>query len=214
MRTILIADDHTLFREALVNLLKTDPRFEVVGQAATGQEAVAQHRELSPDIVILDVHMPGRGGLDTIEEIKRRDARTKILMVTAHREDDYAIRCLRLGADGYLTKDQPVDQLVAGLVTISGGGKVIGPRLAEQMAMYLDVEGGRPLHAKLSNRELEVLQMIASGKTVSAIADELALSVKTVSTYRGRILEKMNMSNNAELMRYALQEGLADELPR
>ena len=213
MLSILIADDHTLFRQALVSLLDADPRFQVVGQAATGQEAVAMHRELAPDLVVLDVHMPGRGGLETIEEIKRRSAKTKVLMVTMHREDDYAIRCLRVGADGYLTKDQAAEQLLEGLVTIAAGGKLIGPRLAEQMALYLDVEAGRPLHAKLSNRELEVLQMIASGKTVSAIADELALSVKTISTYRGRILEKMNMSNNAELMRYALLEGLADELP-
>lgn len=213
MLRILIADDHTLFREALVGLLDADPRFHIVGQAGTGQEAVAMNRELSPDIVVLDVHMPGRGGLETIEEIKRHNSRTKVLMVTMHREDDYAIRCLRVGADGYLTKDQATENLLAGLMTIAGGGKLIGPKLAEQMALYLDVEAGRPLHAKLSNRELEVLRMIASGKTVSAIAEELVLSVKTISTYRGRILEKMNMSNNAELMHYGLQEGLVDEFP-
>ena len=212
MLEILIADDHRLFREALVGLIEGDARFKVIGEAATGQEAIALHRELSPDIVVLDVHMPGRGGLETIEEIKRRNSKTRVLMVTMHQEDDYAVRCLRAGADGYLTKDQAAEELIQGLVTVGTGHKLIGPRLAEQMALYLDVEAGQPLHAKLSNREMEVLRMIASGKTVSAIGDELSLSVKTVSTYRRRILEKMNMSNNAELMRYALQEGLADEL--
>ncbi|MDX1643334.1 MAG: response regulator transcription factor [Thermoanaerobaculia bacterium] len=211
MLRILIADDHAMFREALVNLLEDDSRFEVVGQAATGQEAVARHRELEPDLVILDVNMPGRGGLETIEEIKRRDPQTKILMVTMHREDDYAIRCLKAGADGYLTKDKATRALIEGIVKIAGGGKLISSDLAEKLALYLDVDAGRPLHAKLSNRELEVLRLLAVGKTVSEIADELALSVKTISTYRGRILEKMNLRNNAELMRYALQHGLVDD---
>lgn len=211
MLRILIADDHAMFREALVNLLEGDSRFEVVGQASTGQEATALHRELEPDLVILDVNMPGRGGLETIEEIKRRDPRTRILMVTMHREDDYAIRCLKAGADGYLTKDKAAQELIEGIVKIAGGSKLISGDLAEKLALYLDVDAGRPLHAKLSNRELEVLRLIAVGKTVSEIGDELALSVKTISTYRGRILEKMNLRNNAELMRYALQHGLVEE---
>lgn len=211
MLRILIADDHAMFREAVVSLLEDDSRFEVVGQAATGQEAIALNRDLEPDFVILDVNMPGRGGLETIEEIKRRDPRTKILMVTMHREDDYAIRCLKAGADGYLTKDKAAQELIEGIGRIAGGSKLISSDLAEKLALYLDVDAGRPLHAKLSNRELEVLRLIAVGKTVSEIAEELSLSVKTISTYRGRILEKMNLRNNAEMMRYALQHGLVDE---
>jgi DNA-binding NarL/FixJ family response regulator len=198
-----------MFREALAALLRSaSPPVTVVGQAGTSEEVLDAVRQSSPDTVILDLAMPGRGGLDTIAEIKRLFPTVKILVLTVHPEDHVAIRCLRAGADGYLTKEQAATELLTALRQLDRHRKYIGPGLAERLAVSLERgQRGAP-HDILSDREFQVLQMIALGKSVSAIAEELHLSVKTISTYRARILEKMELRNNAELMRYAIEENL------
>lgn len=207
MTRILIADDHTIFREGIKRILEKTDGFEVVAEASTGSEALDKAHTLHPDVVLLDVSMPGPGGIETARELKRREPRLHVLMLTVHPEDYYAIRCLREGVDGYLTKDVAPEQLVQAIRKVQSGGKYVGPLLAERLAMSLG-GGEKPPHESLSERELEVLRRIGSGKSVSDIANELSLSVKTISTYRSRILMKMNMRNNAELMLYVLHEGL------
>jgi two-component system invasion response regulator UvrY len=209
MVTILIADDHTLFREGLKRILEQSDGLRVAGEAATGEEAVELARRLRPDVVLLDVSMPGRGGIETAQELKRRLPGVRILMLTVHPEDHFAVRCLREGADGYMTKDAAPAQLLAAIHKVRAGGKYVTPALAERLATSLETGFGRMPHEGLSERELQVMRLIAAGRTASAIAAELHLSVKTVSTYRTRILEKMAMKNNAEIMRYAFEIGLA-----
>ena len=207
MIKVLIADDHQLFRQGLRNLLELE-RIEVVAEASTGPETLEEARRTKPDIVLLDVAMPGRGALETMQSLKDHDARVKILMLTGHPEDHYAIRCLKAGADGYLTKDNASEQLVAAIRRVNGGGKYISSQLAEQLALSLTNDLGVAPHEGLSDREFQVMQRIASGETVSEIADALCLSVKTISTYRTRVLRKLNLRNNAEIMQYAMREDL------
>ncbi len=210
MIRILVADDHTMFREGLKRVLEAEPNMEVVGEASNGQETLEKAKQTRPDIVLLDVSMPGRGGLETAQDLKKRNPDTRILMLSAHPEDHYAIRCLKGGADGYMTKDQAAERLIQAILKIRGGGKYVSAALAEQMAFSLQTELGRAPHETLSDREFQVMRMIASGQTVSEIADELCLSVKTVSTYRARILQKMKFRNNAEIMQYALKQSLVE----
>nr|XP_061810383.1 response regulator GacA-like [Nerophis lumbriciformis] len=173
-----------MFREGLKSVFAAEQSFIVVGEASNGQETLEMARETNPDIVLLDVSMPGRGGLETARDLKQRNPAVHILMLSAHPEDHYAIRCLKGGADGYMTKDKASDELIQAIYRIRTGGKYVSSALAEHMAFSLqsDVEG--PLHESLSDREFQVLRMIAGGRTVSEIAEELFLSVKTVSTYR------------------------------
>ncbi|HVT60328.1 MAG TPA: response regulator transcription factor [Thermoanaerobaculia bacterium] len=208
MIKVLIADDHVIFREGLKRILETALGIEVVAEAASGEEALQRAWDSSPNVVLLDVSMPGRGGIETVQEFKRRDSKIKILMLTAHPEDHFAVRCLREGADGYVTKNAAPEQLVAALRKIANGGKYVSPSLAERLAFNLDASFERPEHERLSARELQVLLLISAGMTASAIAVDLHLSVKTVSTYRARILEKMHMKTNAEIMHYAIELGL------
>jgi DNA-binding NarL/FixJ family response regulator len=210
MIRILVADDHTLFREGLKKVLEAERNMEVVGEASNGQETLEKAKETRPDIVLLDVSMPGRGGLETAQDLKKRVPGTRILMLSAHPEDHYAIRCLKGGADGYMTKDQAAERLIHAITKIRTGGKYVSSTLAEQMAFSLETELGRPPHESLSDREFQVMRMIASGQTVSEIGVELCLSVKTVSTYRARILQKMKFRNNAEIMQYALKQSLVE----
>ncbi len=208
MVKLLIADDHTLFREGVKRILEQESGFIVAGEAATGEEAVQEAIRCRPDVVLLDVSMPGRGGIETAQELKRRCPGVRILMLTFHPEDHFAVRCLREGADGFLTKDIAPSDLLAAIRKVRGGGKYVTPSLAERLATSLETGFGRMPHESLSEREFEVMRLIAAGRTASAIAEELHLSVKTVSTYRTRILEKMGMANNAEIMRYAFENGL------
>ncbi len=210
MIRILIADDHTMFREGLKSVFAAEESFVVVGEAANGQETLEMAKKTAPDVVLLDVSMPGRGGLEIAQDLKKRNSDTHILMLSALPEDHYAIRCLKGGADGYMTKDKASDELIKAIHRIRTGGKYISPALAEQLAFSLQSDLGRPLHETLSDREFQVLRMIASGRTVSEIAAELVLSVKTVSTYRARILQKMKLRNNAEIMQYGIKEGLVE----
>jgi len=207
---VLIADDHAIFRAGLRKILEESGEVTVVAEAATGEEALDRARHSRPDVAVLDVSMPGRGGLETVQELKRRSTQSKILVLTMHSEDSFAVRCLREGADGYLTKDAPADQLLAAIKKVWAGGKYISPALAERLASFLDINSDRPLHEKLSHREFQVMLLIGKGRTASEIAAELHLSVKTVSTYRSRILEKMGMRTNSEIMRYVIAAGLED----
>lgn len=208
MIRVLIADDHAIVREGLKRILADDPSVETIAEASDGQEAARLARKTKPDVVLLDISMPHRSGIDALAEIQAASANTRILILSMHPEDQYAIRCLREGADGYLTKESAPELLLNAIRKIHSGGKYVSPTLAEQLALNLQVEYESAPHEALSDRELQVLVMIGAGNAVSHIADKLCVSTKTVSTYRARILEKMNMENNAQLMRYAIDNSL------
>ena len=204
MIKVLIADDHAVVLEGLKQILSETPDIIVSAQATNGQEVLDKIRSNNVDVVVLDIAMPGRSGLDTLMHIKRERPSLPVLVLSVHPEDQYAVRVLKAGAYGYLTKDSAPDQLVAAIRKVVTGGKYVSPSLAEKLAFDLESDSGKPLHETLSDREYEVLCMIALGKTVKEIADKLSLSVKTISTYRARILEKMKMKNNAELTHYVI----------
>jgi DNA-binding NarL/FixJ family response regulator len=160
------------------------------------------------DVVILDISMPGRGGLEILKQLKSELPKIHVLVLTMHPEDQYAIRVFKAGASGYLTKESAPEQLVAAIRKVARGGKYVSPHLAEKLAYDLETSSDKPLHETLSDREYQVMRMIASGKTVGNMAEELSLSVKTISTYRARILKKMKMKNNAELTHYVIRKNL------
>ena len=205
---VLVADDHAVVREGLKRILTQDEGIRVVAEAEDGAAALARAREVSPDIVVLDMSMPGRGGLETLQELKRLWPDVGVLVLSMHPEDQYAVRVLREGADGYLSKETAAEELINALRKIHGGGKYVSATLAERLALTVERGFEGPPHERLSTREFQVMLLLAEGKTVTQIADELHLSVKTISTYRARVLEKMGMKNNAELMHYAIEEGI------
>lgn len=207
---VLIADDHAVFRRGLRETLAEAFSRVTFGEAGTAQETLEQVRRQDWDVVILDISMPGKSGLDILDDLKRLRPRMPILLLSMHPEQQFARRALKSGAAGYLTKDSVTDELKEAVKKIVGGGKYVSATLAEKLAVDLRQGADTPLHELLSDREFQVLRMIASGKTVKDIAEDLSLSVKTVSTYRGRILEKTGMKTNAELIRYALQSQLVD----
>lgn len=209
---ILLVDDHPIMRQGIRQTLADGVEIGEIGEAATAQEALDLVRQREWDAVILDIGLPGRGGLELLKDIKREAPRLPVLILSMHSEDQYAVRAVRAGAAGYLTKESAADRLVDAIRKIATGGRYISPELAERLASELTVDPSRPRHASLSDREFDVLRLIASGLTVGEIASRLSLSVKTVSTYRARVLEKMRLKNNAELMQYALTERLL-ELP-
>ncbi len=208
MIRVLLADDHTIFRQGVLRLFKDVPTLDVVAEASTGPETLAAALEHEPDVVLLDISMPGRGASETLQELKRRVPKVRVLMLTAQPEDHYAIRLLKQGASGYITKDTPVDELVAAVRKVAQGGRYITPELAERIAFSIGPEAELKPHHQLSDREYQVLVLICSGKTPTQIAEELNLSVKTISTYRSRILVKMGFKNNAEMLVYGVREGL------
>lgn len=210
MIKILIADDHPIVRQGLKQILSEEPDLEVSGEAQNSQEVLELVRKQDWDIVILDITMPGRGGLDVLKELKHLRPKLPVLILSMHPEDQYTIRALKAGAAGYLTKESCSEELVKAIQKILKGGKYISSSLAEKLAFTLEVDRLKPLHEQLSDREYQVMCMIASGKTVTKIAQELSLSVKTISTYRSRIPGKMRMENNAELTHYAIKKGLVD----
>src|SRR5580658_8306879 len=208
MTRILVADDHPLLRSGLRQVLSQEPDLTVAGEAENSEQVLQQISERDWDIVVLDITMPGRGGLDVLREIRRQRPELPVLVLSMHSEDQFAVRVIKAGANGYLSKETAGTELVTAIRKVLTGKKYVSPNLAEMLADALDSDIARPLHASLSDREFQVLCQIASGKTVSQIAQETSLSVKTVSTYRSRVLEKMKMRNNSELTRYALQNGL------
>ena len=208
MIKILIADDHAIVRRGLKNIVADDGRMQVVGEARNGSELINQVRETAADVVILDISMPGRNGLETLKDIKRERPNLPVIILSIHPEDQYAVRALKAGAAGYMTKESAPEELVEAIKKACGGGRYISPQVAELLAEYVETNVTGETHKSLSDREFEVFLMLASGKTVGQIAASLNLSVKTVSTYRTRILEKMRMETNAELTRYALDYKL------
>jgi two-component system, NarL family, invasion response regulator UvrY len=207
---VLIADDHAVFRRGLRETLAEIFLKATFGEAKTAQETVELVRRHHWDVVILDISMPGKTGLDILDELKRLRPRLPILLLSMHPEEQFARRALKAGAAGYLTKESVPEELKEAVRKVVAGGRYVSATLAEKLAVDLREGADTPLHELLSDREFQVLRMIASGKTVKDIAEELSLSIKTVSTYRARILEKSGMKTNAELIRYALQSQLVD----
>ncbi|MEL6610973.1 MAG: response regulator transcription factor [Bacteroidota bacterium] len=210
MIRVHIADDHAIVRRGLVDIINEAIDLSVSGEAADGNTLIALLRETGCDVVVLDLSMPGVSGLDLIKHLKGEYPKLPLLVLSAHPEDQYAVRVLRAGASGYLTKESALSDLVRAIRRVASGGRYVTPALAETLLTHLDSEPGQALHEGLSDREYQVLCRIASGKQVSEIADELTLSVKTISTYRSRMLQKMGMKSNAELTRYAIKNGLVD----
>ncbi|MFN8094552.1 MAG: response regulator transcription factor [Vicinamibacteria bacterium] len=208
MIRVLIADDHAVVREGLKRIVAGNADMEVTAEAASGQEALELARATDCDLVLLDLAMPGKDGLDTLKELKALRPHLPVLVLSVYPEEQYAVRLLRAGAAGYLTKESAPEELVAAIRKVSRGGRYVSETLAEQLAVLVGSASDRPLHEGLSDREFRVMLMLASGKIASQVADELCLSVKTISTYRSRALRKMNMRNNAEFSFYAVKHGL------
>ena len=207
---ILLTDDHAVVRQGLRLILADHFKKAVFGEARNAHEALNRIWKEKWDVVLLDVTMPGRSGLEVLREIKRSRPKLPVLVFSMHPEDQFAVRILKAGAAGYLTKESPAEELVGAIQKVVAGGRYISPSLAERMATYLNVDLKQAPHERLTDREFVILRAIASGKPVGQIAKEFSLSVSTVSTYRTRILEKMHLKNNAELMHYAMRKGLVD----
>lgn len=210
MRRILIADDHEVVRKGLMKVLAEAFQPIEIDEAGNGQEAVSKVLKEKYDLVVLDVKMPGKSGLDALKEIKLHRPKLPVVILSMHPEDQIAIRAIRAGASGYLTKESASDELVLAIRKALKGEKYISGSLAQILAEELDKDPEKPLHEILSDREYQVMVMIASGKPVGAIARELCLSVKTISSYRANILLKTGMKNNSEITHYAIQNKLVD----
>jgi two-component system invasion response regulator UvrY len=210
MIKILVADDHTIFREGLKRILAECQDVIVADEASNGREVLDKIWNNQYDMVLLDISMPGMTGLEALKQLKNDKPRLPVLVLSMHPEEQYAVRALRAGASGYLTKESAPDELITAIRKISQGRKYITSSLAERLAFEVETDSEKPLHDILSDREYQVLRMIASGSTIKQIAKELSLSIKTVSTYRTRIMGKMKMKTNAELMHYALKHQILD----
>ncbi len=208
MIRILVADDHTVVREGIKQILAGQEDMAVEDEAANGQEVLSKLAKKDFDLILLDISMPGRSGLEILEELKTMHPRLPVLILSMHPEEQYAVRMLRAGAAGYLTKASAPQELISAIQKVSGGGKYVTVSLAEKLAFELDAGAEKPRHERLSNREYQVMLMLASGHSVTEVAEELCLSAKTISTYRTRILEKMDMKKNAELTLYAVKNNL------
>jgi len=208
MLKILIADDHPVVRRGLKQIIAEAADMAVTDEATNGWEVLSKVGAGNYDVVVLDITMPGKDGMDVLAQLKYEKPGLPVLMLSMHPEEQFALRALRAGASGYLTKESAQDELVAAIRKVSSGGKYVSSSLAEKLASVVE-KGERLPHGTLSSREFEVMRLLASGKTVTEIAGALSLSVKTISTYRSRILKKMQMKNNAELTRYAVNNRLA-----
>lgn len=208
MINVVIADDHSIVRRGFRQVMEEEPDIRVVGEAADGPQLLAWLRQGHCDIVVLDLSMPGQSGIDLLEDLRAQYPEIAVLIMSMYPEDQYAVRVLKSGAAGYMNKEHAAESLAAALRTIAAGGRYVSPTLAEMLAFNLSADATQTPHETLSNREYQVLLRLAQGKTASAIAAELSISVKTVSTYRARILEKLNLNSNAEMVRYALEHSL------
>jgi two-component system, NarL family, invasion response regulator UvrY len=203
----LIADDHALIRKGLIQLLSEEFPTAVFTEVSSGQQVLDEVDKQIWDIIFMDISMPGRNGLDILKQLRANGIKAPILILSAHSEEQYAIRVLKAGASGYVSKENTSEELLIAVQKVLLGRKYISASIAEKLIELSD-DSDAPTHEKLSDREMQVLQLIASGKTVSEIAIEISLSVNTISTYRSRILEKLGLSNNAEITRYAIDNGL------
>mgnify|MGYP002622514776 FL=1 len=207
---ILIADDHAIVRQGLRQILSETDDMEVAGEAANGVQVVQMAREQAWDVVLMDVSMPDRNGIDALKLIRKELPRLPVLILSMYPEEQYAVRALRAGAAGYLSKQSAPEQLVVAIRQVANGKKYVSEAVAEALANAVAEDFERPLHEKLSDPEFQTLRMIASGRTPGQIAETLNISVKTVSVYRTRLLEKMNMRNNAELTHYGVRHNLVE----
>jgi two-component system invasion response regulator UvrY len=207
---VLVADDHAIVRRGLRQILAETQDIMVAGEAASGHEVLSLVREQRWSVVVLDIGLPGGSGLELLGAIRREKPEVPVLILTVHPEEQYAVRCIKAGAAGFLTKESAPDRLIEAVRKVASGGRYVSPELAETLASVLAGQSPGDPHERLSDREFEIFKMLGSGKTVSQVAQELALSVKTVSTHRTRILKKMNMRTNAELTHYALRNHLVD----
>jgi two-component system, NarL family, invasion response regulator UvrY len=207
---ILIADDHAIVREGLKQILADTKDISVVGDAENGNDAIKLARLSDADVLLLDISMPDKSGIEVLKQIKKETPQIAVLMLSMHREDQYAIRSLKAGAAGYLNKQSAPAELVDAIRQVAAGRKYISPALAQELANQIGDDRNLPPHETLSDREYQTLIMIGSGKTVSDIALELSLSVKTISMYRTRLLQKMKLRHNAELTHYAIKNHLVE----
>ena len=208
---IIVADDHPILRAGLVSVLNASPDLRVVAEAGNGAEVLRAMRDVAFDVLLLDVSMPGKSGLDLVRQIRSDNPRLPILIVSSHPEDQYALRAIKAGASGYVTKMSAPADLVTAVRTVSNGRKFITPALAELLADHVERPDDGVPHERLSDREFQTLKMIGAGHSLTEIAEVLCISVKTVSVYRSRVLEKMRMKNNVELTRYVVEHGLTDD---
>jgi DNA-binding NarL/FixJ family response regulator len=209
--TVVLADDHQLLREGLVRLLSAEVDLEVVDQAANGYEVLEALRRREVDVLVTDLSMPGIPTMDLIKRVKAEYPDVAVLVLTMHAEEQYALRAFRSGANGYLTKDVAGEQLVGAIRKVASGGAYVTPELAEKLAIGLRELQGTPRHEQLSNREFEVYRLIVGGRRLTDIADELHLSIKTISTHKARIMEKLGVDSTASLVRYGMEHRLFEE---
>jgi two-component system invasion response regulator UvrY len=207
---LLVADDHAIVRKGIIQVLQDSPDLLVQGEAASGAEVLERVRAEDWDGVVMDLSMPGTSGLDLIKQLRALRPRLPILVLSVHPEDQYALRVLKAGAGGYLTKESVPDELVRAIRKVCAGGRYVSAELAERLAFSMGADVERAPHEQLSDREFQVLRLMASGLTPTEISERLCLSVKTVSTYRTRLLEKLRLRTSAELVRYAVQAGLVE----
>lgn len=212
MIKVLITDDHPVVRRGIRQILEDEDRIGLIHEAGNGKELFDKMREQEYDVILLDISLPGRSGLDLISQIKKTQPSAAILMLSIHSEEVYAIKAFKYGAAGYITKSSAPEELISAIYKVSGGERYISASLADKMADSLLSGSEKPLHHLLSARELEVLNLFAAGKTVVQIATELSLSPKTISTYRERLLEKLKLHTTADLIRYALMEGISGQI--
>ncbi len=210
MITVLVADDHTLLREGLKQILASTPDIVIADEAGDGKEVLKKVRERDYDVILLDIAMPGRNGIDICKQLKSMKPHLNILMLSMYPEEQFALRSLRAGAAGYLTKKSVSTELITAIRKVSKGERHISNSLAEALAYDLTDRASKPAHEILSDREYEIMCMITAGKTITEIARELSLSINTISTHRARLLKKMNLKTNAELTYYAFQNRLVD----
>ena len=211
MIRIVIADDHAIVREGLKQVLGAAGDITVTGEAQNGSEVMQRVRADDFEVLLLDMSMPGKSGIELIKQVHNEKPKLRILVLSMHEEEQYAVRALKAGAAGYLTKESASDQLVAAIRKVAAGGAFITAAVAEQFALGAMSRSDGPPHAALSDREYQVFEMLVAGKSITDIAERLNLSVKTVSTHKARIMQKMNMTNPAELIRYAFTHHLVDD---
>lgn len=210
MINVMLADDHSIVRAGLKQVLGEAADCRVVGEASNGNEVLTMLRTEQPDVLLLDMSMPGKSGIDLIKQLKSDYPKLPILILSMHKEEQYAVRAIKSGAAGYLTKESAAEQLVGAIRKVAAGGVFISPSVAERLALEYGPLRKEAPHTTLSDREYQIFQMIVAGTTITGIADTLSVSVKTVSTHKSRILQKMDMSSSAELIHYAIEHQLLD----